>query len=135
MKSTSPRGRPGSALGPRYRAVAAPLAEAVSLPADLESEGGEMKISVTSRNRRLVRVFAITGVTAAIAGAPAQAALDEGGRAQAAAPQVQVEAFDWSDAAVGIGIGAAAGIAAVGSALAVRRRRPAPHGVAGPAAR
>jgi hypothetical protein len=94
-----------------------------------------MKISVTSRSRRLVRVLAITGVTAAIAGAPAQAALDEGSRAQAAAPQVQVEGFDWSDAAVGIGIGGAAGLVAVGTALGIRRRWLAPHDVAGPAAR
>ncbi len=76
-------------------------------------------------------------VSAALAAAPAQAVPDEGGGAAQStpAPQVRVEGFDWSDASVGIGIGAAAGLAAVGTALAVRRHRITPHDAARPAAR
>jgi hypothetical protein len=46
-----------------------------------------------------------------------------------------VERFDWSDAGVGIGIGATAGIVVFATAFFVRRHRIAPHDAAGPAAR
>lgn len=94
-----------------------------------------MRSNVNSRRRRLVRLLAITSITAAVASSPAPAVLDEGGAAQARAPQVTVEGIDWSDAAIGVGIGAAAGLVAAGAALAVRRRRVAPDELAGPAAR
>lgn len=82
------------------------------------------------------RMLAVATVTAAAASAPAQARLDEGGSGvRAPATQVRVETFDWSDAAVGGGIGAAAGLVAVGTALVVRRRGTAPEELAGPAAR
>jgi hypothetical protein len=96
-----------------------------------------MSRSTHSKRRRLAGVLAIAGVTAVVAAAPAQPALDEGGGAAQPSPtvQVRVEGFDWSDAGVGIGIGAAAGAVAVGTALVVRRHRIAPHDAARPAAR
>jgi hypothetical protein len=80
--------------------------------------------------------LAIGLTAAALAAAPAGAVLDEGGgNAPTSAPIVQVERFDWSDAGIGLGIGAAAGAMVVGTALVVRRHRITPHDAARPAAR
>jgi hypothetical protein len=83
---------------------------------------------------RKLNALALGLAIAAVAGSPAQARLDQGGAARAPVTQVRVEGFDWSDAAVGVGIGATAGLVA-GTALMVRRHRLAPDNFAGPAAR
>ncbi|MGH2800480.1 MAG: hypothetical protein ACRDM0_23010 [Thermoleophilaceae bacterium] len=87
------------------------------------------------KSKRL-KTLALGLVIAALAGAPAHAVPDEGGGAASstAAPQLRVDGFDWSDAGIGIGIGVAAGVVAVGSTLAMRRRRPDPASATRPAA-
>ena len=87
--------------------------------------------------RRMLKALTVGLTAGALAAAPAQAALDEGGDAAHSSRtlQVPVEGFDWADAGIGIGIGAAAGAVAVGTTLVVRRHRIAPHDAARPAAR
>jgi hypothetical protein len=66
---------------------------------------------------------------------PAQAALDEGGRAAQPAQVVIVDdGFSWSDAGLGAGIGVALA-AALGTGIAVRRHHGQTRGLARPAAR
>ena len=75
-------------------------------------------------------------MVAALASAPASAVLAVGGGAATSSdPTVQVVRFDWNDAGLGIGVGAAAGAMVGGTALIVRRHRIAPHDAARPAAR
>ena len=79
-------------------------------------------------HRKTLKALAAGLTAAALASAPASAVLDEGGGAATSSdPTVQVGRFDWNDAGIGIGIGAAAGAMVVGTALIVRRHRIAPR--------
>ena len=77
---------------------------------------------MASKTRKaLVATLALT----AIAATPARASLDEGGVATSpsTAPRVEVTGLDWSDAAVGIGIGLSVGALTFGGGLAKHRQR------------
>jgi hypothetical protein len=87
--------------------------------------------------RRMRKLLPVALASMAIAAAPAQARVDEGGAggATASVPQVEAGGFDLGDAAIGIGIGVGIGALAVGTSLAMRRQRGSSPEVAGPAAR
>ena len=70
------------------------------------------------------------GLAALLVAAPAQTALDEGGRAAPAPVASPADGFDWADAGVGGGIGAAL-VLTLGAGAVIRRH----HGQAGRTAR
>jgi hypothetical protein len=90
-----------------------------------------------SMKRKLVRSAAVATVALALGAAPAQAVLDENGGAAQSEPAVQTSTsgFDWSDAGIGIAIGAGVGALAVGATLALRRPGEGTHEPARPAVR
>ncbi len=63
------------------------------------------------------------GLAVLLVAAPAQAALDEGsGAAPTPVVSATAEGFDWADAGIGAGIGAAV-VATLGAGVAVRRHQ------------
>jgi hypothetical protein len=75
------------------------------------------------------------GLAAMVVAVPAQAALDEGGRA-APTPAVlpAADGFDWADAGIGAGIGVVV-VATLGAGAAVRRHQGQTRRLAGTTAR
>jgi hypothetical protein len=75
------------------------------------------------------------GLAAMFVAVPAQAALDEGGRA-APPPAISpaADGFDWADAGIGAGIGVVV-VATLGTGAAVRRHQGQTRRLAGTTAR
>lgn len=84
--------------------------------------------------RRKLTALAV-GLAAVLVAVPAQAALDEGGRAaQPTTASSAADGFDWGDAGIGAGIGAVV-VATLGAGAVVRRHQGQTQRVARPVAR
>lgn len=90
-----------------------------------------------SMKRKLVQTAVIVTIALALGVGPAQAVPDEGGGAAQSQPAVQkaTDGFNWSDAGIGIAIGAGVGALAVGTTLALRRPSEGTQQPARPAVR
>jgi hypothetical protein len=73
------------------------------------------------------------GLAAMLVPAPAEAALDEGGGAAPTSAASPADGFDWADAGIGGGIGAAV-ILTLGAGAVIRRHHGQTQGTARPVA-